>query len=330
MKYPERYTEVGIRPPTGVLLYGPPGNGKTLLAKAVATETGANFISVRGPELVNKWVGETEKGIRQIFKKARQVSPCIIFFDEFDAIAHERGSGLDSTGTSEKIVNQLLTELDGIQPLKNVVVIAATNRPDLIDPALKRPGRFDKEILVKSPDEKGREAILAIHLRGMPIHKSVSVRELAKRTTGFSGADLANLTREAGLIVIQEKMILEDVATNLSEMAKLIDTDPDSKRIRDLANSTMQISDNIQDDAVREMILASVAGGAPALKISKINDLIAHVRTKLSQIKVQVTKENFEMVLNKMNASVPTEAVEAYADYKKSKSPEGFKPNYVR
>ncbi len=330
LKYPERYTEVGIRPPTGVLLYGPPGNGKTLLAKAVATETGANFISVRGPELVNKWVGETEKGIRQIFKKARQVSPCIIFFDEFDAIAHERGSGLDSTGTSEKIVNQLLTELDGIQPLKNVVVIAATNRPDLIDPALKRPGRFDKEILVKSPDEKGREAILAIHLRGMPIHKSVSVRELAKRTTGFSGADLANLTREAGLIVIQEKMILEDVATNLSEMAKLIDTDPDSKRIRDLANSTMQISDNIQDDAVREMILASVAGGAPALKISKINDLIAHVRTKLSQIKVQVTKENFEMVLNKMNASVPTEAVEAYADYKKSKSPEGFKPNYVR
>lgn len=330
LKYPERYTEIGIRPSTGVLLYGPPGNGKTLLAKAVATETGANFISVRGPELVNKWVGETEKGIRQVFKKARQVSPCIIFFDEFDAIAHERGSGIDSTGTSEKIVNQLLTELDGIQPLKNVIVIAATNRPDLIDPALKRPGRFDKEILVKSPDEKGRGEILAVHMRGMPIHKSVSILELAKRTAGFSGADLANFAREAGLIVIQEKMILEDIVSNLTEIIKLVDADADPSKLDNLVNATKQASDTIQDDTIREMVLTILTGEIKASKISKINELIDQVKTKLSQIKIQVSKEHFEAVLKKMNASVPTEAVEAYTDYKKSKSPEGFKPNYIR
>jgi transitional endoplasmic reticulum ATPase len=331
LKYPEKYSEVGIRPPSGVLLYGPPGNGKTLLAKAVATESGANFISIRGPELINKWVGETEKGIRQVFKKARQVSPCIIFFDEFDAIGHERGSGLDSSGTSEKIVNQLLTELDGIQPLNNVVVIAATNRPDLIDPALKRPGRFDKEILVRSPDEKGREEILAVHMRGMPIHKSVSIKDIASRTAGFSGADLANLVREAGLAVIQEKMILEDVIGNLESISDFHKLGDSPEQIENLVKETRQISDNIHDEDVHETIMRDLPVGSETIKAAKIGELISFVKEKSSKIKVQVTKENFEKVLGRINASIPAEAIESYAEYKKSKAQEDkrLKNNWV-
>jgi transitional endoplasmic reticulum ATPase len=330
LKYADHYSQIGIKPPTGILLYGPPGNGKTLLAKAVATESGANFISVRGPELINKWVGETEKGIRQVFKKARQVSPCIIFFDEFDAIGHERGSGMDSSGTSEKIVNQLLTELDGIQPLNNVVVIAATNRPDLIDPALKRPGRFDKEILVRSPDVTGREEILAIHMRGMQISKSVSIPEIAKRTEGFSGADLSNLVREAGMVVIQEKMILEDVISNLSKLIKCVNEELDVSIIAELITATRQMSENIQDDKIRDQILSIVGGEIKSSNLSKISDLIAQIRVKMTQIKIQVSKEHFDKVLNKLGASIPAEAIESYAEYKKLKTNEGYKPNYVR
>ncbi len=203
LKNPSAFKEMGIRPPRGVLLYGPPGTGKTLLAKAIATESQANFISIKGPELVSKWVGESEKGIRQVFKKARQVAPVVVFFDELDSIASARGYGNDS-GVNERMVNQLLTELDGIESMKDVVFVAATNRPDLIDAGLMRPGRIDKIIEVKLPDEKAREEILKVHTRGVPLAKGISLQDIAKRTTGFSGADLAGLIREAALAALQE------------------------------------------------------------------------------------------------------------------------------
>lgn len=206
LKKPHAFKEMGINPPKGVLLYGPPGTGKTMLAKAIATETESNFISIKGPELLSIWVGESEKGVRKIFRKARQVAPCIIFFDEFDALAPKRGGQVGSN-YSEKIVNQLLTEIDGVEALKDVVIIAATNRPDLIDPALLRSGRIDKLIMVPAPDEKSREQILKVITKKVKISNDVDIKELAKKTKGFSGADLDGLIREAALLVLSENKL---------------------------------------------------------------------------------------------------------------------------
>jgi transitional endoplasmic reticulum ATPase len=203
-KYPELFEQVGIRPTKGILLFGPPGTGKTLLAKAVATESEANFISIRGPELLSKWVGESERGIREIFKKARQSAPCVIFFDEIDAIAPARGSRIGDSGVTDRMVNQLLTEMDGIQPLKNIVVIGATNRVDILDPALLRPGRFDLIIYIPPPDLESRYQILKIHTRKMPLDNDVNLREIASLTEGYTGADLEALCREAGMAAIRE------------------------------------------------------------------------------------------------------------------------------
>lgn len=206
IRNPSAFEEMGITPPKGILLYGPPGTGKTLLAKAVATESEANFISVKGPELLSMWVGEAERGVRKIFRKARQVAPCVIFFDEIDAVAPRRG-GEAGNNVTERMVNQLLTELDGIEALSDVVFIAATNRPDLIDPALLRPGRMDKLIMVPAPDVNAREAILAVHTKPVKLDKDVSLKVLAQKTKGFSGADLEGLVREAALLVLsQNKM----------------------------------------------------------------------------------------------------------------------------
>ncbi len=168
LKYPDIYRATGIKPPKGILLYGPPGTGKTLLAKAVANEANANFISVKGPELLSKWVGESERHVREMFRKAKQVAPCILFFDEIDALAPRRGLGAD-THVTERVVSQLLTELDGIEELRDVFVIAATNRPDMIDPALLRPGRIERHIYIPPPDKEGRKEIFKIHLRGKPL-----------------------------------------------------------------------------------------------------------------------------------------------------------------
>ncbi len=198
LKYPDSFKKIGIEPPRGILLYGPPGTGKTLLAKAVATESEANFISVKGPEIFSKWVGESEKAIREIFRKARQVAPCIVFFDEIDAIAPRRGLE-GGARVSEKVVNQILTEIDGVEALSDVVIIAATNRPDIIDPGLLRPGRIDKMILVPSPDEKARLEIFRVHTKSMPLDKDVDLKKLAKMTENYSGADIAALCREAGM-----------------------------------------------------------------------------------------------------------------------------------
>ncbi|MGC9112038.1 CDC48 family AAA ATPase [Acidilobus sp.] len=203
LKYPNSFSRLGIEPPKGVLLFGPPGTGKTMLAKAVATESGANFIAIRGPEVLSKWVGESEKAIREIFKKARQYAPAVVFFDEIESIASLRGTEEDSN-VGERIVSQLLTEIDGITNLENVVVIAATNRPDLVDPALLRPGRFEKLIYVPPPDERGRLEILKIHTRSVPLAEDVDLAELAKMTNGYTGADLAALVREAALTAMRE------------------------------------------------------------------------------------------------------------------------------
>ncbi|MEM4318460.1 MAG: CDC48 family AAA ATPase [Candidatus Pacearchaeota archaeon] len=202
LKNPEAFKKLGIEAPKGVLLYGPSGTGKTLLAKAVATESEANFIYVAGPSLLSKWVGESEKGIRQVFERARQVAPCIIFFDEIDAIASKRG--YDVNRTTERMLNQMLAELDGLQEIKGIVVIAATNRPDILDSALLRPGRFDKLIYIGPPDEKARLEILKIHTKNMPLDKSVDLKVLAKTTENYSGADLNAICKEAGLAALRE------------------------------------------------------------------------------------------------------------------------------
>jgi len=202
LKDPESFRRLGIRPPRGVLLSGPPGSGKTLLAKAVATESESNFISIKGPEVMSKWVGESEKAVRMIFKKAKQVAPCIVFLDELDAIAHRRGMDNDS-GVSERVVNQLLTSMDGLESLEDVVVIGATNRPDLIDPALLRTGRFDRILLVPAPDKAARLEVLKVHTREMPI-EGVDLEELAVDLDGYTGADIEGLCREAAMIPLRE------------------------------------------------------------------------------------------------------------------------------
>ncbi len=202
LKYPDIYDKIGYSMPKGIMLYGPSGTGKTLLAKAVATESEANFISVRGPELLSKWVGESERGIREVFRRARQASPCVIFFDEVDALAPTRGMGGDSMVT-ERVVSQLLTELDGVQSLNGVVVLAATNRIDIVDSALLRAGRFDKLIQIPLPDKPARREILKIHTKGVPIAKDVDLDRVTEMTEGFSGADMASLTNTAVSIVLQ-------------------------------------------------------------------------------------------------------------------------------
>ncbi len=203
LKYRKLFAHMKVKIPKGILLYGPPGTGKTLLAKAVATESEANFISVKGPEFLSKWVGESEKAVREVFRKARQAAPAVIFIDEIDAVAPMRGRDLGSHVT-ERVVSQILTEMDGLEELHNVTVIAATNRPDILDPALLRPGRFDRLIYVPVPDKKAREEIFRIHLRGKPLAEDVKIEELAARTEGYTGADIEAICNEATMLAIRE------------------------------------------------------------------------------------------------------------------------------
>ncbi len=209
-KHPERFQRMGIDVPKGILLYGLPGTGKTLLAKAVANEANANFISIKGPEIFSKFVGESEESIREVFKKARQVAPCILFIDEIDSIATRRGNRNDS-GVGDRVVNQLLTELDGIESLEGVTVIAATNRPDLIDPAILRPGRIDRNIEVEVPGLEARKKILEVHTRDMPLDDDVDMDELAEETKGYVGSDIESLCREAGMFSLRNNPDSEEV-----------------------------------------------------------------------------------------------------------------------
>ncbi|RLG04939.1 MAG: AAA family ATPase, partial [Thaumarchaeota archaeon] len=211
LKYPEKFERMGIKPPKGILLYGPPGCGKTLLAKAIATEAEANFISVKGPEIFNKWVGESEKAVREIFRKARQAAPCIIFFDEIESVVSRKDLVEDSSGVSGRVTSQILAEMDGIEELSDVIVIGATNRPNLLDPGILRPGRFDKLIYVPPPDEKSRYQILKIYTKKMPLAPDVSLKDLALRTEMYSGADLAALCREAAMNALRRNLEAEYV-----------------------------------------------------------------------------------------------------------------------
>jgi transitional endoplasmic reticulum ATPase len=226
LKFPDLYKAIGYNMPKGVMLHGPSGTGKTLLAKAVATESEANFISIRGPELLSKWVGESERGVREVFRRARQAAPCVIFFDEIDALAPTRGMGGDSMVT-ERVVSQLLTELDGIQSLHGVVVLAATNRIDMVDPALVRPGRFDKIVAIPLPNKEARAQILTLNLEGKQKDKDVLVDRLVEMTEGFSGADVAALVNTAVSMVLQEYVAKypkpEDAKLHLKEAIVTMD-----------------------------------------------------------------------------------------------------------
>ena len=210
LSQPEVFSRLGITPPRGILLYGPPGTGKTLLAKAVANESDANFISIKGPEVLSKWVGESEKAVRELFKKAKQVAPSIVFLDELDAIAPRRGT-YSGSHVTESVVNQLLTSIDGLESMEGVVVIGATNRPDIIDQSLLRPGRFDRLIITPSPDIGAREGIFKIHTKDMPLDSNVSLIELAEFTEGFSGADIEALCREAAMIALRDNIKVKKI-----------------------------------------------------------------------------------------------------------------------
>ncbi len=211
LKHRDAFVRMGIRPPRGILLYGPPGSGKTLLAKAVAKESEANFIQIKGPSLLNKWVGESEKGVRSIFEKARQSAPSIVFFDEIDALAPKRGMFFGSSHVTENVVNTLLAEMDGLEDLHDVVIIGATNRPDIIDPALLRPGRFDRLLLTDTPDIESRLEIFKIHTQNMPLAKDVSIKALSEKTEGYVGSDIESICREAAMLALREDMKSKEV-----------------------------------------------------------------------------------------------------------------------
>ncbi len=220
LKYPELFAQMNAVPPKGLLLYGPPGTGKTLLAKAAANESEANFISVKGPELLNKFVGESEKAIREVFRKARQASPCIIFFDEIDSVAPVRGSSMGDSNVTERVISQFLTEMDGLEELRNVIIIAATNRPDIVDPALLRPGRFDRLLLVPPPDLDARKQIFRIHTKKTPLGEDVKLDELAKKTEGYTGADIASICNTAVMLSIKEHIGKAKDAEDAKKRAK--------------------------------------------------------------------------------------------------------------
>ena len=220
LKYGKIFRKMNANPPKGILMYGPPGTGKTMLAKAVATESEANFISVKGPEFLSKWVGESEKAVRETFRKARQASPCVIFMDEIDSIASSRGSGDDSHVT-ERVISQLLTELDGLEGLQDVVIIAATNRPDMIDPALLRPGRFDRMVEIGLPDLESRKSILTIQTANTPLADDVDINTIAEKTEGYTGADLSAVVNEAIMDAVRELVKNDDMTDESLNDAKV-------------------------------------------------------------------------------------------------------------
>jgi len=245
---PEVFKRMGIKAPRGILLYGAPGTGKTLLAKAIANESKANFISIKGPEVLSKWVGESEKAVRELFKKARQVAPTIVLLDEIDSIAPRRGA-YSGSHVTESVVNQLLTSIDGLESMEGVVVIGATNKPDMLDPALLRPGRFDRLLLTPAPDKKSRIAIFEIHTKGMPLADDISLEELAEETEGFSGADIEGLCREAAMLALREDIKAGEVNKTHFERAK---KDVPATITKDLINYYKKLKESRSSDIVKE------------------------------------------------------------------------------
>ncbi len=244
LTYKALFTHAHATPPKGIFLYGPPGTGKTLLAKAVASESQANFISIKGPELLSKWVGESEKGVREVFRKARQAAPCIVFFDEVDAIAPVRGSGFGDSHVTERVISQLLTELDGLEVLRNVVVIAATNRPDIVDPALLRAGRFDRMLYIPPPDRNSRLQIIKIHAGKVPLADDVNIDRLADHTDGYTGADIASFVQAAVILAMREHVTKYSSPKEAEEHAQELEVhschiEEAMKRIRPLSTQEL-------------------------------------------------------------------------------------------
>lgn len=230
LKKPDIFKRMGVKPPKGILLYGPPGCGKTMLARAVATEGEANFISIKGPEIFSKWVGESEKAIREVFRKGKTAAPSVIFFDELDALVPRRGMGYGDSGVSERVISQLLTEMDGIESLENVVIIGATNRPDILDPAILRPGRFDRLIYVPAPDRATRYQIFKIHTKNVPLARDADLDQLSNQVAGYSGADIEAVVREAAMIALRrdvesKEVTLEDFRDGLEKVRPSISPD---------------------------------------------------------------------------------------------------------
>jgi transitional endoplasmic reticulum ATPase len=248
LKHPEAFRRLGIRPAKGFLLYGPPGTGKTLLAKATARESEANFIATKSSDLLSKWYGESEQQIARLFARARQVAPTVIFIDELDSLVPARGGGMGEPQVTERVVNTILAEMDGLEELNNVVLIGATNRPNLIDPALLRPGRFDELVYVGTPDTAGRRRILAIHTKGMPLTKDVDLESLARRTERFTGADLEDLVRRAGLTALRRGLDSSEV-TMADFEAALGETR--ASVTEEMLNDYEQIRKTLKSDAVR-------------------------------------------------------------------------------
>ncbi len=248
LKYPDLFKRLGVRAAKGILLFGPPGTGKTMLARATATESESNFIAIRGPEILSKWVGESEKAVRKIFQKARQSAPCIIFLDELDAIVPRRGMEIASSGVTERIVNQLLSEMDGIETLKSVVVVGATNRPDMLDPALLRPGRFDKIIYVPPPDLNVRKEIFKIHTNKMPLAEDVDLKRLAELTDGYTGADVEAICLEAAMTAAREDINTKEVRSKHFETAlKVVPSSISPAEIREYERIAEKISRKLKE-----------------------------------------------------------------------------------
>ena len=245
---PEVFKRMGIKAPRGILLYGPPGTGKTLLAKAIANESKANFISIKGPEVLSKWVGESEKAVRELFKKARQVAPTIVLLDEIDSIAPRRGA-YSGSHVTESVVNQLLTSIDGLESMEGVVVIGATNKPDMLDPALLRPGRFDRLLLTPAPDKKSRIAIFGIHTKRIPLARDISLEKLAEETEGYSGADIEGLCREAAMLALRENIKSSEVNKSHFERAK---KNIPASITKDLINYYKKLKESRSSDIVKE------------------------------------------------------------------------------
>ena len=274
LKYQRLFTHADAVPPKGILLYGPPGTGKTLIAKAAANESEANFISIKGPELLSKWVGESEKGVREVFRKARQAAPCIIFFDEIDAIAPRRGGDFGDSHVTERLISQLLTELDGLEILTNVIVIGATNRPDIIDPALLRPGRFDRLLYVPPPDRDSRIQIIKIHTRKKPLADDVNVEQLADHTEGYTGADIASLSSAAVMLALREyisKYKDQKEADNRVQELKIQmgHFEEAMKKIRPLSTQELNIYKRISEQFGKPEIASSIGGGGSGMSMER-------------------------------------------------------------
>ncbi|MBM4241750.1 MAG: CDC48 family AAA ATPase [Euryarchaeota archaeon] len=260
LNYPEAFKRIGIEPPKGILLFGPPGTGKTMLSKAVATESKANFISVKGSEILSKWFGESERKISEIFKKARQSSPCIVFFDELDAIAPMRGTGIGEPRVVERMVNTLLSEMDGLEELEGVIILGATNRPDLLDAALLRPGRFDEIVLVPPPDEKSRLEIFKVHTKNMALDNDINLEKLSKKTTGYSGADISAVCRKAGMLALHDDIKIKKVsAKHFKEALRRIGPSITPEVVKNYENITQRLERGLEAKKRKEEFPREVA-----------------------------------------------------------------------